>query len=413
MRRLLAVARREFLERVRSKAFLIGTLLGPILLGALMLLPGLVMSKQRGKPLRIGVLDSTGLLKSAIEEALVRQQDEAGPRFVLWRGDATRETLVADVRLGRLDGFVHLPPETLQQSQAEYYGQNVSNLLDLRLIDRAVEETLIARRLSGVGVDPGRIQQLLKPLELKTIRITQSGAREDRRGTFLLAVTLMTMLYTTVLMWGQAVLAGVVEEKGSRVVEVIISSISTSQLFAGKLLGVGGAGLLQLLVWTLSLALVGVYAAGAGAARGLDLPEISPLLLVSFVVFFLLGYFLYAAMYAAIGAAVNTIQEAQSLVFPVLMPLVVGVMFFPAVIQSPHSTLSTVLSLIPPLTPLLMFLRISVVAPPAWQIVLSIALTLATIAGVAWVAARIYRVGILMYGKRATFPEILRWIKEA
>jgi ABC-2 type transport system permease protein len=221
----------------------------------------------------------------------------------------------------------------------------------------------------------------------------------------------MMLLYTSMLLWGQAVLSGVIEEKGSRVVEVIVSSIPTHSLFAGKLLGVGAAGLIQLLVWTASLALLGLYA--AGAAGGVDLPEIPPLLLVSFVIFFLLGYFLYAALYAAVGAAVNTIQEAQSLVYPILLPLVVGMMFFPAVIQSPDSGLAVALSLVPPLTPLLMFLRISVVTPPAWQILLSILLTLATIAGVVWVAARIYRVGILMYGKRPTFPEMMRWIGRA
>jgi ABC-2 type transport system permease protein len=252
----------------------------------------------------------------------------------------------------------------------------------------------------------------MRPLELRTIRITSSGAREDRRGAFLLSVTLMMMLYTSVVMWGQAVMSGVIEEKGNRVVEVIVSSIPTRSLFAGKLLGVGAAGLLQFLVWTLSLALVALYAAGA-AGGGAGLPEMPPLLLVSFVVFFLLGYFLYAALYAAVGAAVNTVQEAQSLVFPVLLPLVVGMMFFPAVIQSPDSTLAVALSLVPPLTPLLMFLRISVVTPPAWQILLSVLLTLGAIAAVLAAAARIYRVGILMYGKRPTFPEIMRWVGRA
>jgi ABC-2 type transport system permease protein len=208
-------------------------------------------------------------------------------------------------------------------------------------------------------------------------------------------------------------MSGVIEEKGNRVVEVIVSSIPTRSLFAGKLLGVGAAGLLQFLVWTLSLALVALYAAGAAAAGAVGLPEIPALLLVSFVVFFLLGYFLYAALYAAVGAAVNTVQEAQSLVFPVLLPLVVGMMFFPAVIQSPDSALAVALSLVPPLTPLLMFLRISVVTPPAWQILLSVLLTTAAIAAVLAVAARIYRVGILMYGKRPTFPEIVRWVGRA
>jgi ABC-2 type transport system permease protein len=226
----------------------------------------------------------------------------------------------------------------------------------------------------------------------------------------MMSVVLLMMLYTTMLMWGQAVLSGVIEEKGNRVVEVIVSSIPGVQLLAGKLIGVGGAGLCQLLVWTASLAVVGFYGGTAAAAGGLDLPDVSWPLLASFVVFFLLGYFLYAGMYAAVGAAVNTVQEAQQLVFPVLMPLVAGLMFFPAVIQSPDSTLSTVLSLIPLLTPLIMFLRISVVPPPAWQVALSVLLTLAAIAGVAWVAARVYRVGILMYGKRPTFPEIVRWI---
>jgi ABC-2 type transport system permease protein len=411
----VAVARRELLERLRSKAFLIGTVLGPVLLVALMLVPSLVMSRQRGDALRVAVLDDAGGLKPELERALARQRDEAGrERFVVRENSpASREGLEAEVREGRLDGFLHLRPDALERSAAEYCAQNVSNVLDLRLLDRATEETLIARRLAAAGVDPARLADLMRPLELRTIRITSSGAREDRRGAFLLSVTLMMMLYTSVVMWGQAVMSGVIEEKGNRVVEVIVSSIPTRSLFAGKLLGVGAAGLLQFLVWTLSLALVALYAAGAAAAGAVGLPEIPALLLVSFVVFFLLGYFLYAALYAAVGAAVNTVQEAQSLVFPVLLPLVVGMMFFPAVIQSPDSALAVALSLVPPLTPLLMFLRISVVTPPAWQILLSVLLTTAAIAAVLAVAARIYRVGILMYGKRPTFPEIVRWVGRA
>jgi ABC-2 type transport system permease protein len=410
VRRVAAVARREYLERVRSKAFLIATLLGPLLMGGLMLVPGLVMARQRGKPLRVAVVASSAELQGAVEESLARQKASGEARFAIKRGAASREQLQADVVEGRIDGFVLLPPDALARSAAEYYGQNVSNVLDLGLLQRAVEETVVARRLAGAGVAAGQVAELTRPLDLKTIRLTERGAREDNRGSFMMSVILMMMLYTTVLMWGQAVLSGVVEEKGSRVVEVIVSSISSSQLFAGKLIGVGAAGLTQFLVWTASLAALSLYGVALATAGGVDLPDVSWLVLVSFVAFFLLGYFLYAALYAAVGAAVNTIQEAQHLVFPVLMPLVLGVMFFPAVLQSPDSTLSTVLSLIPPLTPLIMFLRITVVAPPAWQIALSILLTLATIAGITWVAARIYRVGILMYGKRPTFPEIVRWV---
>ena len=140
------------------------------------------------------------------------------------------------------------------------------------------------------------------------------------------------------------------------------------------------------------------------------LPELSPFLLVAFVLFFLLGYFLYGSMYASIGAAVNTTQEAQSLVFPVMMPLILSVVFYPMVLTAPDSRLSVALSLVPFFAPLLMFLRMTAVSPPAWQVALSMILMLATIAGITWAAARIYRVGILMYGKRPTFPEIIRWV---
>jgi len=217
-----------------------------------------------------------------------------------------------------------------------------------------------------------------------------------------------------VIMWGQVVMTSVIEEKTSRVVEVMVSSIPSVQLFAGKLLGVGAAGLTQFLVWAAALALIGMSAAGAaGTLAGFRLPEAGPLVLVAFVVYFLLGYFFYAALFAGIGAAVNTAQEAQTLVFPVFMPLVLGTMCFPLVLQSPDSPLSTALSLFPPLTPLLMFLRITVLTPPWWQIALSVALTGLSIAGVVWLAARIHRVGILMYGKRPTFPEMLRWVRHS
>jgi ABC-2 type transport system permease protein len=150
--------------------------------------------------------------------------------------------------------------------------------------------------------------------------------------------------------------------------------------------------------------------AGA-AAGGLNLPSLGPLVWGSFVVFFLLGYFYYSAMYAAVGACVNTLQEAQNLMFPVMLPIIAAMVSFPIVMRDPDGTLSVVLSLIPPLAPLLMFLRIATVPTPLWQIALSIVLLLLAIGAVNWIAARIYRVGILMYGKRPTLPEMMRWVR--
>jgi ABC-2 type transport system permease protein len=220
------------------------------------------------------------------------------------------------------------------------------------------------------------------------------------------------MLYTTVAIWGQALMQGVVEEKANRIVEVMVASVPTSTLFAGKLLGVGAVGLTQFVIWAACLVLGGVFSAPALLGRGLTL-EVPPSHVVALIVFFLLGYFLYAALYAAIGASVNTPQEAQGLVFLAFAPLILAFVFCPAVLSNPEGSLSTVLSFIPPFTPILMFARIVSQAPPYWEVALSIVLTLVTVALVSWTASRIYRVGILMYGKRPTLPEILKWVRSS
>jgi len=416
--RLWAVVRREYLERVRSKAFLVGTLVGPVLLGALMVGPGALMSRQRGQPLRVAVVDASGRLGADVEQALRERRADGQPRFDVRPAGAgsleeRRARLRQQVLAGELDGYVLLPDGALERSQAEYHGRNVSAVMDISLIDRVVEERLQARRLLDAGLDPERVQAAQRRLDLKTVKLSERGEREDRGASFLLSMVLLMALYTSVAMWGAALMNGVIEEKSNRVVEVVVSSVPTTTLFAGKLLGVGAVGLTQLSAWAVVAGGFGLVGSQAAALSGLKLPEVPLHLLLFFVLFFLLGFFLYGALYISVGAAVNSQQEAQSLVFPVILPLVVGVMFFPVVLGSPDSRLSVALSLVPFWTPLLMFLRMTVVTPPAWQVALGLALTLLSIAGLTWVAARIYRVGILMYGKRPTFPEILRWVRHS
>jgi ABC-2 type transport system permease protein len=416
--RVLAIVRREYLERVRSKAFLIATLLGPVLMALLTLAPALLMGRT-GKPLRLALLDGTGRLARAVEDELKTKRLQDQPRFIVVSvqtdADEKAETaLKAQVLAGDLDGYLKLPPHALEQSKAEYYGKTVSNMVDLRLLEDSVSTAVTSARLAGEGVDPARVEALTKGVDLRPVRLSASGEREDRGAGFFLSFILVMMLYTTVLMWGQQVLTSVIEEKTNRVVEVIVSAVRPHHLLAGKLLGVGAAGLTQFLVWAGTLLLLSVFGAGIAASMGSGkLPEISPATLVFFLLYFLLGFLMYAALFAAVGACVNTTQEAQSLAFPVFMPLILAVMFLMPVLQAPDSRLSVILSLIPFFTPLLMFLRISVLTPPAWQIVLSLVLSGLTIAGLIVVAARIYRVGILMYGKRPTFPEIMRWVGRA
>jgi len=415
MNRLWPLVRREYIERVRTKAFVIGTVLGPLLMGGMTLIPGILMSRG-GKPLRVAVVDASGQLAAPVEAALAQKELNGKKRFILEPpGPGTveeREKRLKDGVLGgKLDGFLVLPQEALKTSQMSYYGKNVSNVVDLGMMDSAVEQTLIALRLNAAGVPPDKVKDVTRRLQVKRVRVSDTGEREDRGASTILAMVLLMMLYVTVLMWGQLLLTSVIEEKTSRVVEVMAAAVSPSSLLAGKLLGVGAAGLTQFLVWALSLLAFSLAGAGMMAASGAKMPEVSLLLLGGLLVYFLLGFLLYSALFAAVGACVNTSQEAQSLAFPVMMPLIAGVMMFPMIMQAPDSPVSVVLSLIPFFTPLLMFLRIAILTPPMWQIALSVVLTGLTIAGVLWMAARIYRVGILMYGKRPTFPEILRWVR--
>jgi ABC-2 type transport system permease protein len=415
--KLWAVVKREYLERVRTKGFVIATILGPLLMAGMMIVP-LLVTRSGGKVLRVAVSDATGQLGAAVEEALRAARSDDKPRFDVRPAgpgpvEAQEAALKKAVLGGALDGYLHLPKDALASGVASYYGRNVSNRIDLRTMERAVSDVLVGRRLTDAGLDPTRVKDLTRELDLKTIRLSEKGEREDRgMASFVFSITLMMILYTSILMWGQLVMTSVIEEKTSRVIEVMASGLPSTQLLWGKLLGVGAAGLTQFLVWALSLLVASLFAAGH-AVSDVKMPEVSPLMLVSFVLFFLLGFFFYSALYASIGAAVNTVQEAQNFVFPVILPLIIGMVCFPAVIESPDGGLAVALSLVPFLSPLMMFLRIVVLPPPMWQIVLSLVLLVLAIAGAVWVAARIYRVGILMYGKKPTFPELMKWVRHA
>ncbi len=223
---------------------------------------------------------------------------------------------------------------------------------------------------------------------------------------------MVMLLYTVVLIYGLAVMRSVIEEKSTRILEVLLSTVTSKELLAAKIIGVGAVGLTQILVWV-TFALVFSVPGLVAAKSFLGEVHIPLVAIVAFAVFFLLGYLLYSAMYAAIGSMVNTDQEAQQMQFPALIPLVLGVVLMNPVIQHPNSALAFWLSLVPFFAPILMLLRIVIEQPPMWQIGLCIAIILATIYGLLVLASRIYRVGILMYGKRPTLPELRRWLRYA
>jgi ABC-2 type transport system permease protein len=248
--KLRAIVRREYLERVRSKSFVIGTILGPLLMAAMMIVPALA-ARSKGKPLRLAVLDATGELGQAVEAALREAKVDGQDRFDVQPGGAeTSEAALKQAVLDkRLDGYLALPEDAVASGAASYYGRSVTNRIVLRTMERTVSAVLVGRRLAGAGLDPGKVKELTRELDMKTIRLSEQGEREDQGAATILALIMLMILYASLLLWGQAVMTSVIEEKTSRVVEVMAAGVPSTVLLLGKLLGVGAAGLTQVLVW--------------------------------------------------------------------------------------------------------------------------------------------------------------------
>jgi ABC-2 type transport system permease protein len=256
------------------------------------------------------------------------------------------------------------------------------------------------------------VESVLKPIDFDSIRIEKGKEGASGVAVFLVSFTMVMLLYINVLVYGFAVMRSIIEEKSSRILEVLLSSVTAKQLLAGKIIGVGAVGLTQALIW---LAIAGAFSiAGMTASRSMMSNVHIPMVgIVAFAVFFILGYFLYSTMYAALGAMVNSDQEAQQVQWPAMLPIVFSIILSTPVLQHPNSQLAVWTSLIPFFTPILMFVRIMAETPPLWQILLSVVLMLVTTWGLLGFSSRIYRVGILMYGKRPTLPELRKWLRYA
>ena len=223
-------------------------------------------------------------------------------------------------------------------------------------------------------------------------------------------------VFQALTLYGSFVMRGIIEDKNSRVIEIVVSSVKPFQLMAGKIIGIGAVSLTQLIIWAVLITLASVY--GLFIVKQLNpgisampLPSISIWIYLSFMIYFILGYFLYATLYAAIGSMANSESEAQSLQAPVAIFLVISFLLMFTVFENSDGSLATILSLIPFFSPILMFYRVSVHSAPIAQVIISIVFLLATIWGAIWVTGRIFRVGILMYGKRPTLPELMKWIR--
>jgi ABC-2 type transport system permease protein len=418
------IAKREYLARLRSKAFWISTIALPVMMAAWAILPSLMVARTRATQ-KLAVVDRTHQVGERLEETLeelarrTARQVTFDLEMVPPRADAEAQRAALDQRVldEEIAAWVWIDPEMLKENRVEYHAESVSNFITQQALIGALSKAVQQVRLVESGYDPEIVAKLSSSIDLDTVRISEEGSRaEGGLGGFALAFVVFMVLYMTTLIYGQQVMLGVLEEKSSRVVEVILSTVDPIDLLAGKIAGIGLAGLTQLAIWFATAAVLtapGVVAIMAFLPAGTELPTLSPILVLHFFLLFILGYFFYATFYAMIGSAFNNPQEAQQVASIAVILVVMPWIFFLPILNDPDSTLAVVTSLIPIFTPFLMVLRIAVKMPPTWQILLGYGLTTAMCAGMIWLCARVYRVGILMYGKKPSLKELWRWVRYA
>ena len=422
MRKIWLIVKREYLTRVRTKAFLFTTIAVPALLVGYMVLVVGIARRPASKTLRIAVVDEVGDLAQPISTGLTDKLSNGRPAYEVVeslekpQGD---ENIFADLRAkilkGQLDGYLVVPPGVLEGKEAEFHTRNPGDVTRTGSLWRAMTDAVVSRRLSDRGVHVDDPSKLMKGVGVKVVKVTTEGESEERGETVLVGLMVGMILYMTLVIYGVSTMRSVLEEKTTHIVEILVSSLRPIQLLEGKILGVAAVALTQYLVWTVTGGLLAGYGAAMASTFSTGTTSfnirIPAPLLVYTVVFFLGGYFLYASLYATVGAIVSSEQEAQQMQLPVTLPLILTMLLLTVVVRDSNSTASVVLSMVPFFAPVLMLVRIALQTPPLWQILLSLALMVVTTLGVVWFSARIYRVGILMYGKRPSLVEIFRWLR--
>jgi ABC-2 type transport system permease protein len=430
MRNTWLVIKREYLERVRTRTFLVLTLLLPAIMTVLMALPA-KLATMGEKAQRLVVVTSTPQFGETVRQQLLSgppsdDDDEAGGadkakqkpenQYVIEvdtnASEAERSVLRDKVSARAIDGFLWLTDDAIAARDVTWSGRETASFRERAWLSEALSHIVTQQQLASNGLPAAQSEQLLKPVKVDSVRIEKGReAKGSGTGRLLEIVVMVMLLYMAVLFYGISVMRSVLEEKNSRIMEVLLSSATSTELMTGKLLGVGAVGLTQILVWTL---IGGLFVLPSLAMQpNLSNLQLSPGVMVAFVLFFLLGYLLYSTMYAAIGAITTTEQEGQQLQFLIVIPLVLSVFMLNPAIRAPDSPAVMWMSMIPFFAPIVMYTRIVLQTPPLWQIGLSLALLIGTVWGLLVLCARIYRIGVLIYGKRPTLPEVLKWLKYA
>jgi len=448
MRKFLAVIKREYVQRVRTRMFVAATVLGPLVMVLFAVVPPYITGIKAGGPTRIAVVDESGKLYERFRDSLVgsRDEDDEEQNSLSLQANSNQwermnrtaqlseqgfavEPVEVDgksleeikfqlnerVRKGDLDVYVVIPKDILTTGKAEFYGRNTGDVFTRDTVESRLSNAVREERLAEERVPQNVLNELNRRVSLTSTRISERGEEKDSGGGFYVVFAFGFLIYLTTVLYGQMVLGAVIEEKETRIAEILFSSVRSFPLMMGKLIGVSLVALTQLAIWGLAFVLFTIFGVGMLAAQGvtISLPHIPAMMFVYLGLYFLLGYFIYATIYALVGSMVTTVQEGGQLALPVTLLLVAGFCLAFPVIRSPNSSLAFWASMFPFFAPITMLVRIVTETPPLWQIVLSLLIGFGTVVLLIWLTSRIYRVGMLMYGKKASIPEVLRWVRQA
>ncbi len=413
MNKILAVAQWEFVEKVRTKAFIVGLFMTPLIMSIFTVLPSLLADKGDEKTKTFGVIDVTRVLTDEINSRLREKYRlaDGSPNYVLKEITDSREGIdhvkiiaAAQMASNEIEGYFILPADVLEKGKVEYRAENVGNARDQNRFSKVLEDIIVERRLRDNGYDAARIRTLMTDVEIKTFKVSKQGEEKESgfMETFFTGYIFIMMLMFLVLSTGQMLIRSVIEEKANRIVEVLVSSCSSQQLMSGKIIGLSLLGLTTIAFW--SLILVGVNIAT-------PVPFVTMDNLFLLFVYFILGYFMYVGIFIIAGSTVSTEQEAQQMTGYITIFLVLPIAFAVPVMFNPDSLLVKILSQIPLLTPTMMALRLSIEMPEWWEVALSLVIQLVTIYGLMWIAGKVFRIGILITGKKPSMKEIYGWLK--
>jgi len=417
MHKIWTLIKREYKETVYKKSFIFMTILTPILMVGMGVIPSLLMSLETEESVTFHVIDQSDFIYPELVKSLsdTMSNGEQKYNFVHIKTTGTDITSAVNeqkmlIQTEKISGLILIPADVVESGIIELYAKNVANYDLNRAVRNTIGKIVVDHRINVSGLNPETINELTRRLEMTTIKITKEG-KESKRGfldEYFSTFVFILILYMTLIFNGSAIMRSIIQEKSSRIIEVLLGSASPFQLMAGKIIGQGSVGLTQYIIWSAFGILMVLY---GGNVMPLSDKYFSfaPSIFVYFVVFYLLGFFFYSAFFSAIGSLTNTDQEAQQLIMPVIMFLIVPLMLLGFMVKSPDSTLITTMSMIPFFAPIMMFGRINISNPPFIEVMGSIVILIVSTVFVIWLVSRIFRVGILMYGKRPTFPEIIKW----